>query len=213
MQICKNSVPLFKHSEDLNVETKTIGKTTIRQILCRSDEMNGMILRETDILTEDWNCQADDFDGLIYMMFLKEEDKVLPLYIGKAETIGKGNRNLSTNIVNLHSKQSNFARWEDNYAYHIGDLSSVAVPGHDFIKSTIKYRKWAETLFVEFPVTKPKLKHEVYFWTTAWSKTNIGIWEEFGPIQLTFLEYLLIGVASSVFHELLLNMEGQNRSI
>ena len=39
----------------------------------------------------------------------------------------------------------------------------------------------------------------------------VGIWEDFGPTRLTFLEYLLIGVASAVFPETLLNREGQSR--
>jgi hypothetical protein len=45
----------------------------------------------------------------------------------------------------------------------------------------------------------------------AWRRDEVGIWEDFGQTRLTFLEYLLIGVASSVFPDDLLNIEGQNR--
>jgi len=47
--------------------------------------------------------------------------------------------------------------------------------------------------------------------STTWKKSDIGPWEDFGPTRLTFLEYLLIGIASSVFPGDLLNSEGQNR--
>ena len=36
---------------------------------------------------------------------------------------------------------------------------------------------------------------KVYFWVKAWERGEVGIWEEFGAISLTFLEYLLVGVA------------------
>ena len=173
--------------------------------------MEKLILSETDKLVDDWKNEKDELDGLIYMMFLKDSGNVLPLYIGKAETIGKGNRNLSANIKNLHQDLSNFARWGDNYAYHIGDLSAAVLSGHATNKINRKYLDWAKALFNKFPTSRPQLKQKVYFWTTAWNKTDIGVWKEFGSTRLTFLEYLLIGVASSVFPDLLLNREGQNR--
>ncbi len=45
-------------------------------------------------------------------------------------------------------------------------------------------------------------------WCCAWSNKKIGIWEDFGPVGLKFLEYLLIGVAGTVFPNHLLNSEG-----
>jgi hypothetical protein len=211
MKIYESGVPLFEHSKDLVVKTKTIGQKLIRPVLCRNIAMEKLILSETDKLVDDWKNEKDEFDGLIYMMFLKDSGKVLPLYIGKAETIGKGNRNLSANIKNLHLNLSNFARWGDNYAYHIGDLSAAILSGHSADKINKKYLDWAKALFIKFPTSSPQLKQKVYFWTTAWNKTDIGVWKEFGSTRLTFLEYLLIGVASSLFPDLLLNREGQNR--
>ena len=84
----------------------------------------------------------------------------VPLYIGKTETFGKGDRNLSANVRNLKSDRSKFARWGDNYAYHIGDLSSCVLPDHSETKRTAKYQAWADTLFV--PGTL-RLKRPVYF--------------------------------------------------
>ncbi len=110
MQIYKSSVPLFQHSGDRIVESKVIGIKSQRSVLCISTQMKHMICSETDKLVDDWKNSRNDFDGLIYIMCLKDSGKVLPLYIGKAETVGKGNGNLSANIKNIHLDYSKFAR-------------------------------------------------------------------------------------------------------
>ena len=209
--IAASAVPLFEVQDGV-VTTKEIGVIHKRRVLQRSIAMNEMIRSHIDILVEDWRNNADKYDGLIYLMFHKIGINVIPLYIGKAETIGKGNRNLSANIKNIHTDQSKFARWGDNYAYHIGDLSAVAVPGHKSNKSNSKYVDWSNSLFKDYPADSLRLKQPVFFWGKAWKKDEVGIWEDFGPTRLTFLEYLLIGVASSVFPDELLNREGQNRA-
>ena len=86
--------------------------------------MEELVLVETDKLVADWESGTHQYDGLIYMIGYKEDDIFTPLYIGKTESFGKGKSNLSVNIKNLHTDKSKFARWGDNYAYHIGDLSA-----------------------------------------------------------------------------------------
>ncbi len=104
-----------------------------------------------------------------------------------------------------------FARWGSNYAYHIGDLSAVACPGHLSTAQSDKYRAWVARLFLDYPSAAPRLHRETFFWAKAWGNDEIGMWREYGPTLLTFLEYLLIGVASDLFPALLLNREGVNR--
>ncbi len=208
--IASNGVLLFDHSENLIVRTKKIGRDK-REVLKRSNAMDKLILEETDKLVADWESGANEYDGIVYVMYLQRSDTTLPLYIGKAETLGKGEGNLSANIKGLHSSSQKFARWGDNYQYHIGDLSAVVLFGHKDKYQNNKYRDWASSLFLEFPTSKPTLKEPVYFWTTAWKKTETGPWQDFGATRLTFLEYLLIGIASAEFPEDLLNREGQNR--
>jgi len=210
-RVAESAVSLFDVGEDLLVRTREIGQTSKRHVLSRSPEMESLITKETDRLVEDWKTGKQEFDGLIYMMYWKRAGKVVLLYIGKTETVGKGQNNLSANIANLAGDKGKFARWGDNYAYHIGDLSAAVLPGHPEAKSTEKYRAWAETLFETIGTDTPKLKEPLYFWTKAWRRSAVGIWEDFGPTRLTFLEYLLIGVASAVFPETLLNREGQSR--
>jgi hypothetical protein len=83
--------------------------------------------------------------------------------------------------------------------------------GHEAGKISPKYEKWARALFEGLGQQAPKLRKPVYFWAKAWKPTDRGIWAEMNPTRLTFLEYLLIGVASAAFGTTLLNNEGRNR--
>ena len=174
--------------------------------------METAIIREAGKLWVDWNAGTRRYDGLIYLMFWPDTDQeVVPLYVGKAETAGRSDGVFSANLVNLERDRSKFARWGDGYAYHIGDLSACVLPGHPPEKKTAKYNSWASRLFKEVPSECPCLKREVRFWVKAWPRDALGIWPEFGPTRLPFLEYLMIGVSSAAFPDTLLNREGQNR--
>lgn len=194
------------------VAKKMIGRgTSARQVLARSSEMESMVLREVAKLEEDWTAKRHKLDGLIYVLGIKHLDGYIPLYVGKAETLGKGDGNLSANLKNIRTDRSKFARWGDNYAYHLGDLSACVLPGHAPDKQTTKYQAWADLLF-ETLGEQPRLKEPIYFWARAWNPAHVGIWEEMGPTSLAFLEYMLIGVAGRVSPNLL-NREGIGREI
>ena len=211
-QIAKDCVPLFDLASDGTVSTKTIGRgSSARKVLIRSKEMETMVLREVAKLEEDWSAQRHKLDGLIYIVGFRHLDGYIPLYVGKAETLGKGDGNLSANLKNIQVDRSKFARWGDNYAYHVGDLSACVLPGHAPDKQTAKYKDWAELLF-ESLGEQPRLKEPIYFWARAWNPSHVGIWEEMGPTSLAFLEYMLIGVAGRVSPNLL-NREGIGREI
>ena len=136
---------------------------------------------------------------------------LMPLYIGKAETFGRGDGNLSANLRNLRINKDKFARWGDNYAYHIGDLSAAVLTSHPIEKRNPKYIEWASRIFNDAPNDQPQLAFTVHFWAKAWKSSDVGIWPELSPTRLAFLEYLLIGVASAVFNDSLLNYEGRHR--
>src|SRR5262249_10317148 len=125
-RLASNGVPLFACSKIGFVETKEIGQRAKRKVLARHEDMEQLILKEADLLNEDWCRKIHEYDGLIYIMHQRGSDgSIVPLYIGKAETFGKGDGNLSANLCNLHTNKDKFARWGDNYAYHIGDLSAA----------------------------------------------------------------------------------------
>jgi hypothetical protein len=174
--------------------------------------MESLVHAETGKLVEHWSAGKRGFDGLIYCIGWRERDRLVPLYIGKAETLGKGDGNLSANLKNLATDRSKFARWGDNYAYHIGDLSACVLPGHEPGRRSGKYQSWARTLFEEVPSATPRLRQPVYFWARAWNPSHVGVWEDLGPTPLAFLEYLLIGVAGMV-SPVLLNREGLARMV
>jgi hypothetical protein len=205
----ENSAPLFELSGE-NVSIYSYGKNK-RPLLQRSKAMDNLVIAETDKVLKDFETGTDIYDGLIYMMFWVEAGSVIPLYIGKSEKIGRRGGNLSANIKNIQKNIGKFSRWGYNYAYHLGDLSAVVCPGHPAKKSTQKYREWAERLFVSWPSPTLRLHRETHFWMKAWSQDGVSIWKEYGRTSLTFLEYLLIGVASDLFPETLLNREGVNR--
>ncbi len=115
--IVEKCVPLFALDRNGNVLTRTIGKDrTARPVLVRSLEMEALVLTEVDKLVADWEAGKHRLDGLIYCIGWKESKHFVPLYVGKAETLGKGAGNLSANLKNLKTDKSKFARWGDNYA-------------------------------------------------------------------------------------------------
>lgn len=210
-QIAKLGVELFESIDSESI-TKEIDKKYRRSVHCRSFAMEELILHECDKLVSDWTGSTHKFDGLIYLMFKKRGDgEVIPLSIGKNETRGKGSYNFSVNIQSLKTNKSKFARRGDGHQYHTVDLSAAVLPNYDKSKIQPKYLNWGKALFEYLPTYQPKLIALVYFWAKVWIPSDISIWREFSPTRLTFLEYQLIGVASSLFPKFLLNVEGQNR--
>jgi hypothetical protein len=208
-KVFDESVELFDSNSFLEIKPQLRGKKP-RYFIGRSDAMIDMVSREVQKVTHDFKSNRDQYEGVIYMMHkISAHGDIVPLYIGKAEKLGK-TENLSENITKGKGK---LGRWGHGYAYHIGDLSAVAY-AHEETHQTKKYKDWAELLFKSYPVIHPQklvLKEKVFFWMKAWEKGSVGLWKEFGTTNLTFLEYLLIGVSTSVYPEVLLNREGQNR--
>jgi hypothetical protein len=207
--IVSGCVPLFETKEG-QIATMPYGRDG-RIVLKRSTPMEGLMRELGRQLI--WQHQESKIshDGILYMMLQREEDRIAPLYIGKAELFGKGDKNLSANISDLKSGNGKFGRWGYNYAYHIGDLSAITCPGHAATKKTIKYAAWRDQLFQNNDdVITPK--SEIMFWATLWGPSSQSVWLDYGSTKLAFEEYLLIGVASDVFPAILLNREGRNRS-
>ena len=207
-QIREQSVPLFEVDKNKKVSVKRIGKDK-RLILVRSSIMEQLVIEQVDPITSDYEFKVNRFEGLIYMIGYKRNEAFVPLYIGKTETLGRNGGNISANIINIHTDRSKFARWGDNYAYHIGDLSACVLDGHKPDKVTLQYQSWAKTLFEVDATGQPRLRETVYFWAKAWDIQDVGIWQELGATSLAFLEYMLIGVAGMTTK--LLNREGISR--
>ena len=65
MEVQKTSVPLFDTDRSGIVATKEIGQRNRRHVLCRSSDMENLIISEVDKLVSDWESNAHQYDGLI----------------------------------------------------------------------------------------------------------------------------------------------------
>jgi hypothetical protein len=93
---------------------------------------------------------------------LDPSGRVAPLYVGKAGRYGRTGA-VSANLAAIRTNGGKFARWDYNYAYHMGDLSAVALPGHAADKSALKYQRRTERLFVQEIGVVPRQKFPVHF--------------------------------------------------
>lgn len=207
-QIDTDSVPLFTINEG-RVASFAYGRDQ-RLVLKRSDDMELLMRRLGQQLMKEFSQQSIVHDGILYLMFRRQNDGVIPLYFGKAEILGRGDANLSANISDLATGDGKFGRWGYNYAYHFGDLSAVTLPGHPEGKKTRKYDDWRKALLTQ-QADSLTTNGDIRFWACLWGPDRQSIWRDFGTTRLAFEEYLLIGVASELFPNDLLNREGRNR--
>ena len=85
-----DAVPLFDCDKDGFVQTKEIGKTRMRKVLCRSEAIEIMMRGEVTKVVEDHRHATSHYDGIIYIMHTRSsEGSVVPRYIGKSETVGR----------------------------------------------------------------------------------------------------------------------------
>ena len=120
------ATPLFDELPTAAVATKRVGN---RSLLKRSNQAEELIGAVCATLEDDWSRRTHEYDGMLYIMLTKDQGRVVPLYIGKAETLGKQG-NLSANIkgVSQNTNRAKFARWGDGRQYHIGDLIAAVLP-------------------------------------------------------------------------------------
>jgi len=197
----ENPVPLFETDENLTVEYKQYGQND-RRILKRNESMESRLREEGRKVINDWSTTDDTYDGLIYLMYWLQDEQVVPLYIGKAGKHGRDNESLSSNLEDLRgSSTRKFARWGDAHFYHIGNLSAIIFDHEKNQKQ--KYRNWVDRLFEQ----DRQLKQQTYFWTKAWDQADVGLYHDF-EVPLEQLEYQLIGLASDIYEDQLLNEEG-----
>ncbi|MFP5111643.1 hypothetical protein ACSU64_04575 [Bacillaceae bacterium C204] len=190
-------VPLFEVNEDFMVNTKLLGKKE-KRTLVRNQEMENAVIN----LVES-NIERSDWEGLLYIMGKGEKESFVPLYIGKAEKKGVKHP-ISVNIANIRTNKAKFARWGDNVAYHIGDLSHALFGFESYKKPDKKYKAWANVLFSKYD--PPILKEPVYLYLLPWYEGNKGISGLHS--SLPALEKELISLASVFYKDSLLNVDG-----
>ena len=223
--ITKRDIPLFYVNKELNQLFTKENKNGDLRIL-RHTLMEELIISEVSKVYNSFIENKSDFeyDRLIYIVYtysnlLLEQLKakiqahnnniIIPLYIGKTETIGV-NGKYSANIKGVQNKanKTKFARWGDGTAYHIGDLSDALFDNSKSINFN-KYQKWAEFFFEKRNIHSKDLvipKFPVYFWIKAWHKYDRSLIINL-PCSTTLLEGQLIAFAKILFGQFLLNIK------
>lgn len=202
-------VPLFATDDSGRVRIGTHG-TDDRPILQRSQAMETLLATEGRKVVVDWQEDDDTYEGVIYLMYTLDGDEVVPRYVGKAGKYGRDGDGLSSNLKNVSTNRSKFARWGDGYAYHLGELSNALLAHHDDdslnqeSSAPLKYQQWADALFEN---GTRLLREPVYFWARAWRVDDTGPFYDF-ETKLEALEYYLIDLAASLYPESLLNSDG-----
>ena len=100
-KVAEESVPLFD-TESGAVKIIEYGRNS-RKVLKRSGEMELLMRKLGRNLSEQHASGKVKSSGILYMMLRKDDEQMIPLYIGKAEIYGKGDGNLSANISDLVS--------------------------------------------------------------------------------------------------------------
>ncbi len=163
-------------------------------------------------------------DGLIYMVYFLRSDiqknpefnyiqtksEIIPIYIGKTETLGR-NGTFSANLKGIPEgkNQNYFARWGYDDARHIGGLSLRFFEIPNKYPST-NYEEWIEIMFDAQKRKKgiPILKVPVYFMMKPWFPYNISFCDKIG-IFTPELETLLIALTRELFPNVLGKKQGR----
>ena len=191
------SAPLFEHC-DLVVETMSVGK---HRVLKRTAAIDKILTEEAAKVRDDYKSGSDIYEGFLYILHVIEAGERVPVYIGISEKMGKKGA-LSTLFQGNNKKP----RWDYYPQFHIGDLSSVVVPGPS---SPVPAKTvWADCLFHEYPSDQPKLKQECYLWVKAWRSDAVSIWKNLGHSALNLEEALLIATCDRLYPSRLLNKSG-----
>lgn len=164
--------------------------------------MEALVREEGRKVINDWETADDTYSGLIFLMYWLEDDRILPLFVGKAGKYGRDGESLSANLQGLRgSSTGKFARWGDGHDYHIGDLSAV-IFDHEKHQPA-RYKQWADRLFNE----SRQLKQQTYFWTKALRYDDIGLYHRTG-FEVEDLKSELIELAAETYPDYLLNRMG-----
>jgi hypothetical protein len=192
-------VDLFDTDASGAVRTRLRG-TRQRRLLCRSAAMERAVI---DVVKR--GLREEDWLGLLYVMAWGTRGQVRPLYIGRANKVGRTPGTVSANLVNLERDKSKFARWGDGNAYHIGDLSQALFGWSSYQQSQAKYQRWSEMLF-QNPAAL-LLWEPVQLVLLPWRRTSRA--PDGGLASPEGAEAQAIDLAIEEFEDIVLNVPGE----
>lgn len=184
-------IPVFD-SDGLAVKVRQLGNAGV---LCRSGRFDNELATITDAVRAGFTSGVE---GMLYCLYVLEEEQTAPVYVGIASANGKAG-NLSSLFASVRKKP----RFDDYDGYHIGDLSTQVVPG--YVKPKAYKKVWADRLFANAPSMKPLLRTPVYFWGKAWDATDTSVAACLRHTPLFLEEHLLVHAFRTAFPGKLLN--------
>ena len=153
--------PTFEEDDRQEKRVKTL-QLRERNILCIDKELKNAIIKVVK-----GNINDEKWQGFLYIMgkYIKEnnEKKIFfPLYVGKTAKIGT-RKPISSNIENIETNNSRFARWGHGNYWHIGQLSNSLFNR----TQESRHDNWAKELFCR-PLESAVLKKKVYLAIISW---------------------------------------------
>ena len=107
--IAASGVPLFSANKAGVVETFGYGRNS-RPMLRRSPAMRAKIIATVNAVL---SSPPSKYEGILYMMHrVDPEERIVPLYVGKAARYGRFGAAVSANLENIERDEGKFARWD-----------------------------------------------------------------------------------------------------
>lgn len=197
----QTAVPLFDTQANSSIVLTLEHGRNRRQILKRHPAMEQWLRQLKMQLIQDFQTGVHQYEGLLYLIFWKQENQIVPLYIGKAATQGKKPGKLSDTIT----MESEFLRWGYDHDSHLGDLSAW-VCNHALKHRRDNYENWAKMLFESYPSERPQIRFPVWFWAGLYPESPAS-----SPTQVSLVqqEKNWIAAATQFSSETLLNVQGR----
>ena len=194
-----SSKPLFATDEELVVEVKEDVREDDIECLKRSRKVDELLRREIKKIIDDYKGANNTYEGLVYVIFVRADGNIVPLYVGSS---GKYNDDRTALNENMTTAPSKMARLGYSDYRHIGWLSRLVLGQSEDVEVPPRYNRWVNEIFEG----SRRLKEPVFLWTTAWEHDQSGLASE--EASLEELEEELIGITSNLYPDRLLNIQG-----
>lgn len=202
-----NSAPLFKYDQKtLEVPIEIHSKNETYEYLDLSDQLKKIFeIKVSEVLNN------DNSEGLIYFLYQKNHQDIIPLYIGIANKTGKSNKTSSLFL----KKEKSRPRWDytKNGNFHLSDINTLLL-NKGYNESERQKAKgkstWLKSIFAnsKTPIKNgelPKLNYEIFLSVDEWNAKSVSSIPNLGHTSLYCEEAILIDCFTEFYANSLLN--------
>ncbi len=202
-----NSAHLFKFDPNtMEVPIEIHSKNETYEYLDLSDQLK--LIFESKVSQV---LKNNTSEGLIYFLYQKNNQRIIPLYIGIANKSGKSNK-----ISSLFSKkEKSRPRWDytKNGNFHLSDINTLLLNnGYSEVERQKAKGKttWLKSIFANsiVPIKNgelPKLNHEIFLSVDEWNFESVSSIPNLGHTSLYCEEAILIDCFTEFYANSLLN--------